>query len=1466
MPATEQTWRDLKLMHVVFGISGVVMLITTVWMLAADHTREWKEYQREFREVETWATEARLTAERTDAFEARTRELAAAVSEARLVVPPRELIDQFQAELNEHAEGAGSDDIEQAYAAFAADPSESRRQALIDELQDPIDAAKVEENNRSRMMKFARAEFDVVRSTYEAAVGAGDAQPELDRLQAQVNVVKAEVDELTLAYQEASTFRKQLETIYGKVVEPVTAAEKKLADHGAELDRLEKAKFQQEWKLGDRLLSMPIIDAFGRPLKINQIWLPELTFNNNFRDVARFDRCMTCHQGIDKTAPGSAVDPAYVQAEKIEVTLDTPSEPPQATGEGESPEVSLRSLYGFEVTTISTHAGEVAVNVVEPRSLAAAAPLAVGDVILQVRDVPVFNEGTLEEYLLRRVTFGEPTKLVVRRGVKQPFSSHPRLDLFVGSLSPHKVGDFGCTICHDGQGSSTSFQWASHTPNTPRQMEDWRREHGWFSNHHWTYPMFPERFAESTCLKCHHSVTELEPSERFPEPPAPKVVDGYQLVKEFGCFGCHEINGWEGPQKSVGPDLRTEPMYFAAAQQLLFLDPDMTDQQKRLARQVVDHPDQEHTRKLLAELMKYGNAEAEEPQDEAELSPEVAKLVTLLGEDNELPGQQRRVGPSLRYVASKVDFEFLYDWIKEPKHFRPTTKMPQFFGLWDHFLPVEKVNEQGEVVMQEKVGPDGKVVRDANGEPVMEPVLEEPEGLKVSKRYEPVEIYALSHYLLGVSQPFEYLERPEGVTADPSAERGEKLFEQRGCLACHQHEAFPEATEGTQGPDLSRIGGKLDTPEGGRWLYTWLREPMRYHTRTVMPNLFLDPINQEIDGEAAVTDPAADIAAFLLSGGESWEPKATPPDAESLAEPLDELAFLYLTGSFTERQARKYLADGIPESIASSLKGDETILVGEGEMTLEKKLTYVGRRTLNKYGCTGCHDVPGHEDAKPIGTGLADWGRKEVAQLAFEQIVEYLHQSHADHEHGHGHAEHQSPEEAESIGFFMHAIEAHHREGFAWQKLRAPRSYDFRKTENKGYNDRLRMPKFPFDQEQIESIVTFVLGLVANPPAEQYVYTPDPRSKAIVEGKNVLEKYNCGGCHTLEMGTWDFAYNPDEFLDPLPFNDYEFLKPHFSPAELAESAETDLSGMGHAAVTGMPVVDAEGEPLLGEDDDGNPLYYFTLWENTAINGEPWVVGGAEVEIPEARRTDQRPPDGGFLARYLFPVVLEEEKQINPNVKDSDAWGWLPPPLLGEGQKVQPNWLYEFLLDPYPIRPAVVLRMPKFNMSHEEASQLVDYFAAKDNANYPYEFDQRTRTEHLAAAAAEHPGRLDDALRLVTNGNYCIKCHHVGDYTAPGSPKALAPNLDQVHSRLRPDFLRAWIANPKRKLPYTGMPVNFPENQPADQSLYAGSSLEQIDAVVDLLLNFDTYMSSRTSIKPMIQEVAPPDQAGGGGGQ
>src|SRR5262245_9224360 len=75
MPATESTWRGMKLMHAVFGVASVAMLVTTVWMLADDHNRQWKNYQRQFRDVETWTNAARIDEQQTSGYKLTEAEL-----------------------------------------------------------------------------------------------------------------------------------------------------------------------------------------------------------------------------------------------------------------------------------------------------------------------------------------------------------------------------------------------------------------------------------------------------------------------------------------------------------------------------------------------------------------------------------------------------------------------------------------------------------------------------------------------------------------------------------------------------------------------------------------------------------------------------------------------------------------------------------------------------------------------------------------------------------------------------------------------------------------------------------------------------------------------------------------------------------------------------------------------------------------------------------------------------------------------------------------------------------------------------------------------------------------------------------------------------------------------------------------------------------------------------------------------
>ncbi|HXT59946.1 MAG TPA: hypothetical protein VN699_15010, partial [Pirellulales bacterium] len=825
MPATESTWRNQKFLHLVFGLTAVLMLVCTLWMLASDHNREWKQFQRQFQNVEAYAAQSRISAQESAAYYAQDETLEQSVRDAQSERPDEELLGAFEQEAKTRAKANGYDleavqtaDAKLASSAGAEqDELIERRQELLTALQNVLAKAKQDEDNRQRSLKFKRADLDVVRSVYNISVGEGKPVDELKPMEDKVNAVQAEVNALTfgdpekktIGYEQAHEHRLALQKILDRITAGEAAAQKALADHQTDLKRLETTLAERRSNPGKTLLESPIIDAFGRPLKIDNIWLPQLTWNNNFRDVARFDRCTTCHQGIDKTAPGSAVAPGYDATQRLTLVVATPAERVARTEEQEEHLAKLQAEadkasafkaaakraaveeqrlqydlvqnYGFQLAAHGLfELNDVTVNVVRPETAAANARLEPGDVIEQINDIKLLDRKRAISLLLEYADWGKPMELHVRRGTPHPFSSHPRLDLFVGSLSPHKVGDMGCTICHEGQGSATQFKWASHTPNSPAESEEWGKRYGWFNNHHWIFPMPAQRFAESTCLKCHHEVAELEPSERFPDPPAEKLMAGYNVIRQYGCFGCHEIAGFDGPNKRRGPDLRAEPAYFGAAQQLL-TDPNLNDREKELAHEVIAHPEQTETRKLLAELINQqaaGAAKAEGEDENASdeengprLSAASIELAKILGANDETPGQYRKVGPSLRHVAKKVDLDFLYSWIKNPTNFRPTTKMPRFFGLWEHLVPDESIDENGNVVKSDS------------------------KGLLDAERFEPIEVRAIAEYLLEYSQPFDYAEPPEGVTEEASAERGKHLFQVRGCLACHQHKEFPEAKQ-----------------------------------------------------------------------------------------------------------------------------------------------------------------------------------------------------------------------------------------------------------------------------------------------------------------------------------------------------------------------------------------------------------------------------------------------------------------------------------------------------------------------------------------------------------------------------------------------------------------------------------------------------------------------------------------------
>jgi len=119
------------------------------------------------------------------------------------------------------------------------------------------------------------------------------------------------------------------------------------------------------------------------------------------------------------------------------------------------------------------------------------------------------------------------------KDAKQPFRTHPQLELFLTNNSPHPLEEFGCTSCHGGRGRGTDFNSAAHIPSSHEQMKEWKNKYDWHEYHHWDTPMFPLQYVEAGCLKCHAGQTVIKGADR--------LNLGLNLVSKAGCFGCHEM-------------------------------------------------------------------------------------------------------------------------------------------------------------------------------------------------------------------------------------------------------------------------------------------------------------------------------------------------------------------------------------------------------------------------------------------------------------------------------------------------------------------------------------------------------------------------------------------------------------------------------------------------------------------------------------------------------------------------------------------------------------------------------------------------------------------------------------------------------------------------------------------------------------------------------------------------------------
>ena len=175
----------------------------------------------------------------------------------------------------------------------------------------------------------------------------------------------------------------------------------------------------------------------------------------------------------------------------------------------------------------------------------------------------------------------------------------------------------------------------------------------------------------------------------------------------------------------------------------------------------------------------------------------------------------------------------------------------------------------------------------------------------------------------------------------------------------------------------------------------------------------------------------------------------------------------------------------------------------------------------------------------------------------------------------------------------------------------------------------------------------------------------------------------------------------------------------------------------------------------------------------------------------------------------------------PHYQDPDYKDQLPPTLIGEGARVNPEWLMRFLNNPSltekpdetdrdGVRRYLHARMPTFYFSDGEIQKLVRFFAAMSSQAAPYIPD---RLEALSDQERTMARQL-----FTSEGAPCLKCHATGD--PKHDAHATAPNFLLAKERLKPGWARRWMLDPAMMSPGTAMPSGLFRAE-GDHMVFAG---------------------------------------------
>ncbi len=308
--------------------------------------------------------------------------------------------------------------------------------------------------------------------------------------------------------------------------------------------------------------------------------------------------------------------------------------------------------------------------------------------------------------------------------------------------------------------------------------------------------MLPTKMTDASCAKCHKQQVYI--------PKAEQLNIAYATFERAGCYACHKTKGFDVNMRKPGPiltkiDSKLTPEWVKnwirnprAVKQTTWMPRFFYNSNNSSPQDAVRN--EVEINAIVSYLFANGDKTYEPavknpPHGDAKSGEQIVKSIGcqgchVVGEGNRSEvGPRRTFGQPLENVGNKTTYEWIYNWVRDPKHFSPATYMPNLRLTDAQVADVATylVSLKGPAGDAAKATPDAKAV----------------DGV-------------LLDYLKNV-MPFEDAKaKLASLSADQKQiELGQRVISRYGCFSCHDIKGFENAQ--SIGTDLSEEGSKLVT-------------------------------------------------------------------------------------------------------------------------------------------------------------------------------------------------------------------------------------------------------------------------------------------------------------------------------------------------------------------------------------------------------------------------------------------------------------------------------------------------------------------------------------------------------------------------------------------------------------------------------------------------------------------------------